>query len=169
MRCSDATSINNLGWDLPVSASECSTTWCCDVHMHSRWSSSRTKTSFSFGFLFTYSTFATWKGGKEKVSQVPWHHYSSCLCPQWMLMLFAPCANINKRSTVTDETFINRLIEKRQASLWLALFEVWRQHSSEADALTSAHCVLYGLLIRCVNTEWPCQSNCEQWERRDGG
>lgn len=56
----------NCGSYLPVSASECSTTWCCDVHTHSRWSSNRTKTSFILGLLLTYSTLATWREEERK-------------------------------------------------------------------------------------------------------
>lgn len=42
--------------------------WCLDVQTHSRWSSSCTCTSRSFGLLRTYSTLATWEREKERVS-----------------------------------------------------------------------------------------------------
>lgn len=45
--------------DLPVSSSRWSGFGPPAVHVHSRCSSSRTCTSFNFGFFLTYSTLAT--------------------------------------------------------------------------------------------------------------
>lgn len=86
-----------------VSASECSTTWCCDVHTHSRWSSNRTKTSFSLGFLLTYSTLAT--------LTVRW-----CLREGWQRMLLVLQQPV-QRFTSTQGGHIRKLADV--GSTWL--------------------------------------------------
>lgn len=83
---------------------------------------------------------------REKVSYRPcFSNIITLLCASENAHTHCPSANIKRRSSVTDDTSINRFTErkrKKKKKHCLAVFEVWQQHSPEDDSLTSTSRVL---------------------------